>query len=107
MAIRYSEAKEFTKSQLEMLYLAAGLEAGREPARLKAGIAASSRVISAWDGKRLIGIIRAIDDGATVAFVCELIACPDCQGVKAELRKRLLAVYGESMRIEGLPIDPS
>jgi len=40
----------------------------------------STRVISAWDGDKLVGLVRALDDGETVAFLHYLLVDPAYQG---------------------------
>lgn len=36
----------------------------------------STHVISAWDGDRLIGLVRSLDDGATIAFLHYVLVDP-------------------------------
>ena len=45
-----------------------GWDSGRYPEQVKRGMEHSSQVISAWDGDKLIGLVRGLDDGETVAF---------------------------------------
>ena len=40
----------------------------------------SSRVISAWDGDRLVGLIRVMDDSELVCFINYVLVHPDYQG---------------------------
>ena len=40
----------------------------------------SSRVISAWDGDRLIGLIRIMDDSELVCFINYVLVHPDYRG---------------------------
>ena len=107
MAIRFSDTKEFTKTQLASLYEQAGHPAAKDPTRLKAAAAGSSRVVSAWEGKRLIGIIRAIDDGAMMAYVCEMVIYPHEREkqIACELRRRMRESYGEAFRVDGIDDD--
>lgn len=37
----------------------------------------SSRVISAWDGDRLVGLIRVMDDRELVCFIDYVLVHPD------------------------------
>ena len=52
----------------------------------------SAYVISAWDGDNLIGLIRALSDGETVAFLHYLLVDPAYQGrhIGDELMRRIL-----------------
>ena len=40
----------------------------------------SSRVISAWDGDRLVGLIRVMDDSELVCFINYVLVDPDYHG---------------------------
>jgi len=105
MAVRFSDTKEFTKMQLAALYKAAGQSMPCDPAKLKAAAAGSSRVISAWEGKRLIGLIRAIDDGVMSAYVCETVAAAGegQEEIARALVARMRAAYPDAFRVDGLP----
>jgi len=41
--------------------------------------AASNLVVTAWDGKRLVGILRGWTDGAFDGYICDLAVSPDVQ----------------------------
>ena len=41
--------------------------------------AASNIVVTAWDGKRLVGILRGWTDGAFDGYICDLAVSPDAQ----------------------------
>ncbi|MDU7823088.1 MAG: GNAT family N-acetyltransferase [Veillonella sp.] len=62
MAIRYTEEKDFTPQQVAELFLSVRWVVGKYPDRLHKALMNSSRVISAWDGDRLIGLIRLMED---------------------------------------------
>ena len=38
-------------------------------------------VITAWDGDKLVGLIRGLDDGEMVAFLHYLLVRPEYQGM--------------------------
>ena len=105
MNVRFSNTKEFTKAQLAALYEAAKHPDANDPARLKAAAAGSSRVISAWEGKRLVGLIRAIDDGVMTAYVCETVVCPGegSEQIARELDRRMREGYEEGFRVDAAP----
>ncbi|MEM8601084.1 MAG: GNAT family N-acetyltransferase [Bacteroidota bacterium] len=42
---------------------------------------ASSLVLSAWMGERLVGLARVMTDGVQFSFLCDLAVEPDVQGV--------------------------
>ena len=80
MNITYKETKEFNRNELEELFLSVGWLSGRYPERLVKALKQSSTVITAWDGERLVGLIRALDDGEMMAFAHYLLVHPDYQG---------------------------
>lgn len=41
---------------------------------------ASSLVLSAWHGDRLVGLARVLSDGVLFSFLCDLAVEPDVQG---------------------------
>ena len=69
----------------------------------------SSLVISAWDHDRLVGLVRSLDDGETVAFIHYLLVNPayQKQHIGAELMKRLLCHYEDLLYVKVMPSDPA
>ena len=63
MAIEYKETKEFEPKDLERLFLSVNWESGKHPDKLSRAFINSSHVVSAWDKDRLVGLVRALDDG--------------------------------------------
>ena len=108
MEIRYEERKDFDVEDLERLFLSVGWESGRYPEKLAVAMRNSSHVVSAWDQDRLVGLVRALDDGATVAFLHYLLVDPAYQGkhIGEELMKRILAHFDEHLYIKIMPSDP-
>lgn len=81
--IEYRRCREFTEEQLGWLFRSVGWYSGRFPERLKKAMGNSSRVISAWDGERLVGLIRGLDDGVWQASIDCLLVDPEYQGRKS------------------------
>lgn len=81
MNIEYKETKDFTEKEVEDLFLSVNWLSGKYPKRLIKALKASPLVITAWDNKKLIGLIRGIDDGEMVAFLHYLLVHPDYQGI--------------------------
>ncbi len=65
MLITYTEERAFTPQQVADLFLSVRWVVGKYPDRLHKALMNSSRVISAWDGDRLVGLIRVMDDSAS------------------------------------------
>ena len=70
MAIAYTEEKIFTPQQAADLFLSVRWVVGKYPDRLHKALMNSSRVISAWDGDLLVGLIRVMDDSKLVCKQC-------------------------------------
>jgi GNAT superfamily N-acetyltransferase len=109
MEIVYREQKNFSPQQLGELFRSVGWESARFPNRLAAGMRASSTVISAWDGETLVGLVRALDDGATVAFLHYLLVRPQYQKfhIGGELMRRVMEKYKDFLYVKIMPSDPA
>ncbi|HIV03482.1 MAG TPA: GNAT family N-acetyltransferase [Candidatus Aphodoplasma excrementigallinarum] len=108
MGIDYLETKEFSAGQLEELFLSVGWDSGKYPDKLVRAMRRSSHVISAWDNGRLVGLLRSLDDGETVAFLHYLLVHPAYQGrhIGAGLMERMLCKYTDMLHIKIMPSDP-
>lgn len=51
----------------------------RDPKKLERAIAQSLSVLGAYDGNRLVGLIRAVGDGETILFIQDLLVLPSYQ----------------------------
>ena len=65
-------------------------------------------MISAWDGDKLVGLVRSLDDGELCAFIHDLLVRPDYQGyhIGVELMNRLMSHYTEYLYVKIMPSDP-
>ncbi len=63
--------------------------------RLHKALMNSSRVISAWDGDRLVGLIRVMDDSELVCFINYVLVHPDYhgQGIAGHLLEMVKEAY--------------
>ena len=80
MAITYTEERNFTPQQVADLFLDVRWVVGKYPDRLHKALMNSSCVISAWDGDRLVGLIRVMDDSELVCFINYVLVHPDYHG---------------------------
>lgn len=108
LEIEYRETKDFRAEDLEQLFLSVGWESGKYPEKLVRAMKHSTQVISAWDQERLVGLVRALDDGETVAFIHYLLVDPAYQGLHIGdgLMKKLLAHFEELLYVKIMPSDP-
>ena len=90
------EYKTYKEDEIRALYAAVGWTAYTEdlPA-LERGFQNSLLVLAAYEDGELIGLIRAVGDGATVVFVQDLLVAPQKQrqGVGTALLKAVLDRY--------------
>lgn len=108
MEIEYRNTKEFTEQELQRLFLSVKWESGNYPGKLVRAMLNSTHVISAWDGNKLVGLIRALSDGETVAFLHYLLVDPAYQGhhIGDELMKRVLRYFENLLYVKTMPSDP-
>ena len=96
------EYKEYQEDEIQTLYAAVGWTAYTEdlPA-LERGFQNSLLVLAAYEDGELIGLIRAVGDGATVVFVQDLLVAPQKQrqGVGTALLKAVLDRYSNVLQL--------
>lgn len=94
--VEFRNTHEFTKEELERLFLSVDWSSGHYPDKLVTAMKKFSTVISAWDNDRLVGMICAMDDGVMTAYVHYLLVEPDYQG-KA-IGRRLVEMVKEKYK---------
>lgn len=105
MNITYTEEKIFTQEQVQKLFLSVGWISGQYPVRLHKALMNSSTVITAWDGKRLIGLVRVLDDSELVAYMHYVLVDPEYhgQGIAGTMVEMVKEKYKNYLYIEGMP----
>ncbi|MDE5700277.1 MAG: GNAT family N-acetyltransferase [Lachnospiraceae bacterium] len=108
MEIEYKDTKNFNEEDLQRLFLSVNWESGKYPDRLVRAMQNSTHVISAWDHDRLVGLVRALDDGETVAFIHYLLVDPEYHGLHIGdmLMKHLLKYLDKLLYVKIMPSDP-
>ena len=103
--IEYKQIKDFDSDQLQELFLSVEWFSGNFPEKLQTALHNSSKVISAWDGNKLVGIIRGLDDGIWQATIDCLLVNPAYQGrgIASTLLKYLLNEYSDFLYIDVVP----
>ena len=109
MNIKYKETRNFTKEDLEDLFLSVNWLSGKYPERLHKALMGSSTVITAWDDDKLIGLIRVLDDSEMTAFLHYLLVNPKYQGngIAAELLSKVKEKYKDYLYINLMPEESS
>lgn len=103
--IQYTEEKHFTQAQIQALFLSVVWVAGNYPARLYEALTHSSTVITAWDGEKLVGLVRVLDDHSMLAFIHYVLVHPDYQGhgIAGIMIRTVLEKYADYLYIEVMP----
>ena len=102
MIVYNEEKKDLPCGQLHELFVEAGWSDGNEPDRLKENFNApfvhSTLVVSAWEGEKLVGCVRALSDTAVRSVVYDLVVRKNMrgQGIGSELLRRCMAKYPRS-----------
>ena len=78
--ITYTEEKKFDNKSVVDLFSSVGWVSAQYPTRLYKALMHSSTVITAWDGDRLVGLVRVLDDSELVAYMHYVLVHPDYHG---------------------------
>lgn len=93
----------YNYDEIHHIYTAVGWTAYTDnmPA-LQAGFENSMIVLAAYEGDELLGILRAVGDGATIVFIQDILVFPERQrqGVGTALLKEVLRRYPDVRQIE-------
>lgn len=105
--IKYTEEKTFTQGQLQELFKSVGWISAEYPQRLHKALMNSQTVLTAWDGERLVGLARVLDDSELVAFVHYVLVHPEYQGQKiaGNMVEYIRDKYKNYLYIGGMPED--
>ncbi len=97
------EYTDYQEDEILRLYGAVGWKAyTADPGALRRGFENSLAVLAAYEGDELLGIIRAVGDGATVVLVQDLLVSPSRQrmGIGSALVRALLDKYPAVRQIQ-------
>ena len=103
--ITYTEEKKFTKEQVQELFLSVDWISGKYPERLYKALMNSSTVLTVWDGEKLVGLTRVLDDTEMLAQVHYVLVKPDYQGmgIAGKMIEYIKEKYKDFVYIEGMP----
>ena len=100
------EIKEYTDfnfDAIKQLYDAVGWQVyTKNMPALREGYKRSLKILAAYDQDQLLGIIRAVGDGATIVFIQDLLVDPayQRQGIGSGLVKAMLDLYQDVRQVE-------
>lgn len=103
--ITYTEEKKFDNKSVVDLFSSVGWVSAQYPTRLYKALMHSSTVITAWDGDRLIGLVRVLDDSELVAYIHYVLVHPDYhgQGIAETMVEMVKEKYKDYLYIELMP----
>ncbi len=88
--IEYKKTDSIEKSKVLQLYKDAGWTAYTENSQqLMEAISNSLRVIGAWDGNKLVGLIRVVGDGQIILYIQDILVLQEYKrrGIGTNLMK--------------------
>ena len=105
--IEYKTVKDFTKEELQRLFLSVEWSSGHFPEKLVLAMKGFSTVCSAYDGDKLVGMACAMDDGVMNAYLHYLLVDPayQGQGVGRQLVGMIKQKYKDYLRIAVIGYD--
>ena len=103
--ITYTTDRTFTQQDVEELFLSVHWVSGQYPLQLYKALRQSSYVLTAWDGDRLAGLLRGLDDGGMTAFLHYLLVAPQYRhrGIASRLVELAKAHYRSYFYINVMP----
>jgi len=101
MEIKFLYSKEVAAVNIRDLFLSVNWSLGNNPDKLQSAFSHSDKVITAWDGEKLIGLINTIADGSLTAFIPFLLVNPNYQkqGIGRKLVRMIVSEYKNYERI--------
>lgn len=103
--LNYTEEKKFAQEQVQELFLSVNWVSGQYPERLYKALMHSSTVLTVWDGDRLVGLARVLDDSEMLAQIHYVLVHPDYQGqgIAGGMIEYIKKKYKDFLYIEGMP----
>jgi ribosomal protein S18 acetylase RimI-like enzyme len=101
MAITYFCDKKVESNSIRAIFLSVNWSVGDKPDKLQRAFSQSHKVVTAWDGEKLVGLINSIADGSLTAYIPYLLVNPDYQkqGIGEKLVRMIISEYENYDRI--------
>lgn len=101
MTITYLYGKKVESNSIRDLFLSVNWSLENKPDKLQQAFSHSDKVITAWDGEKLVGLINSIADGSLTAYIPYLLVNPDYQkqGIGKKLVSMIKSEYESYERI--------
>ena len=105
MEIKYTFEKNFSKNDIEELFLSVNWVSGQYPNRLYKALMNSSSVLTAWQDNNLAGLVRVLDDSEMTAYIHYVLVNPKYQGlgIGKNMIEKVIKKYQDYLYIEIMP----
>ena len=105
--ITYQTKKDFTREELERLFLSVEWSSGHFSDKLVQAMQNFASVFSAYDGDKLVGMACVMDDGVMNAYLHYLLVDPEYQGqtIGRKLVEMVKEKYKDYLRIVVVAYD--
>lgn len=99
----FKEYNEYKETEILGLYTSVGWSNyTREPDMLRRAFSNSLYALAAFDNDKLVGLIRAVGDGASIIFIQDLLILPEYQrrGIGSRLLQILMEKYKKVYQLQ-------
>ena len=102
--ITYKNTHNFSKKQLEELFLSVNWSSGNYPEKLVISMRNFDTVFSAWKEDELIGLVSVMDDGIMNTYINYILVKPEYQlkGIGKNLIEKVKNHYRDYKRITAI-----
>ena len=108
MNIEIKDYNNYKQEEIIDLYKSVGwINYTQQPEKLKMGYENSLCILAAYWEDKLVGILRAVGDGATIVFIQDILVLPEYQrrGIGTSLVKAVMKKYSDVYQMELLTDD--
>ncbi|MEO8533574.1 MAG: GNAT family N-acetyltransferase [Flavobacterium sp.] len=111
MNIEILATKEISLEDILVLYKANEWSSANKPNELYNALLNSETLITAWEGKKLIGLGNAISDGYLTVYYPHLLVLPEYQGkgigkmILAKLQEKYRHFHMQMLTADGRSVD--
>lgn len=101
--LRFTEYNTYNEAEIIALYSSVGWSNyTNNPAMLLQAYKSSLYILAAYADDKLVGILRAVGDGASVVFLQDLIVLPEYQrqGIGSQLMRKVMDRYADVYQLQ-------
>lgn len=101
--LRFAEYKTYNEAEIMALYSSVGWSNyTNNPVMLRKAYKNSLYVLAAYADGKLVGILRAVGDGASIVFLQDLIVLPEFQrhGIGSQLMRKVMEKYAAVYQLQ-------